>query len=222
MSAKEGPPSISMAKNLDKCSVCRRAGVKLYLKGERCYTPKCAIVRRNYAPGVAGAKKAGRQRLTPYGIQLREKQKAKFYYGLSEKQFRNMFDKASGKIGNTADHMFHLLEMRLDSAIYRLGWVWSRKDARQMVSHGTFLVNGRRVTIPSYLLKVGDAITLRPKAKSSKHFQEILPGLEKHTPPGWLHSQKTDFDAKVVGGAEKPEDTSAIFDMKPIIEFYSR
>ncbi len=212
-----------MAKKLDQCKVCRRAGVKLYLKGERCFTPKCAIVRRNYTPGVQGARKGARpKRLTPYGIQLREKQKAKFYYGLSEKQFRNTFEKATRKTGNTADHMFGLLEMRLDSVVYRLGLVWSRKDARQLVAHGAFIVNGRRVTIPSYQVKVGDIITIRSQMKASKHFQEVLPGLEKHTAPGWLYLDKAALEAKVVGHAEKPEDTLAVFDIKPIIEFYSR
>lgn len=211
-----------MAKNLEQCRVCRRAGTKLYLKGERCFTPKCAIVKRNYAPGVQGAKRGGRVRLTPYGIQLREKQKAKFYYGLSEKQFRNYFEKAAAKVGDTSEYMLGLLETRLDSVIYRLGWVWSRKDARQLVSHGACLVNGRKVTIPSFHVRVGDVITVHPSKEKNKHFSSILPGLEKHTVPAWLHSEKGRFEAKVVGVPKRSQDTVAIFDMKPIIEFYSR
>ncbi|MBI4268482.1 30S ribosomal protein S4 [Candidatus Uhrbacteria bacterium] len=212
-----------MAKNLEQCRVCRRAGTKLYLKGDRCFTPKCAIVKRNYAPGVHGAKRGGRPaRLTPYAIQLREKQKAKFYYGISEKQFRNYFEKAAIKVGDTPEFMLSMLETRLDSVVYRLGWVWSRKDARQLVSHGAILVNGRKVTIPSFHVRVGDRITVHPSKEKNTHFTQVLPGLEKHTVPAWLHSEKGSFGAKVVSLPKRPEDTVAIFDMKPIIEFYSR
>lgn len=211
-----------MAKKLDQCRVCRRAGVKLYLKGERCFTPKCAIVKRNYPPGVHGAKRGGRVRITPYGIQLKEKQKAKFYYGLSEKQFRNYFEKAAGKVGNTSEFMITMLEMRLDNVIYRLGWSWSRKDSREMVNHGSFMVNGKKVTIPSYQVKVGDVVTLKPSKAKSKHFQDLIPGLEKHVVPEWLFSEKGSFQGKVVGVPLKFEDSVAVFDMKPIIEFYSR
>ena len=213
-----------MAKELDKCRLCRRAGVKLYLKGERCFTPKCAIVKRNYPPGAQGTKKGFRQRLTPYGVQMREKQKARFYYGISESQFRNYFEKASSKTGNTSELFLTLLEQRLDSIVYRLGLAWSRKDARQLVGHGLILVNGKKVTIPSYQVRVGDVISVKPSAAANKHFSEILPNLEKHTPPEWLTTEKSDgnVQGKVVSVPSKPGDLSAIFDMKPIIEFYSR
>lgn len=212
-----------MAKNLDHCRLCRRAGVKLYLKGDRCFTPKCAIVKRNYPPGVQGAKRGGRQRITPYGVQLREKQKARFYYGVSESQFRKYFDAASSKVGNTSDLFMTLLELRLDSMVYRLGWAWSRKDARQLVSHGHILVNGKKVTIPSYQVRVGDVISVKSLKAANKHFAQILPGLEKHTLPEWLTRESgAQLQGKVVSLPKRPEDTVAVFDMKPIIEFYSR
>ncbi|MBI4239935.1 30S ribosomal protein S4 [Candidatus Uhrbacteria bacterium] len=209
-----------MAKTFEQCHVCRRAGVKLYLKGERCYTPKCAIVRRNYPPGVQGAKK-GKPRLTSYGQQLREKQKARMYYGISEKQLRNYFDKASRKLGNTGDILFGLLEMRLDNVLQRLGWTASHRFARQTVSHGHVLVDGKRVTIPSFQVKQGHIITLSSKASSSKNFQTVLPSLEKVQIPGWLFSEKGEFQGKIVG-VPSLADNQPLYDMKFIIEFYSR
>ena len=151
-----------MSKDLDhKCKQCRREGVKLFLKGEKCYGPKCPIVRRNYPPGIHGAKKT-RQRLTEYGHQLREKQKAKKIYGILERPFRNYYQKAIKQKGDTNEILGQLLEMRLDNVIYRLGLAKSRKAARQLVSHGFFLVNGKKVNIPSYQVKIKDEITIKP------------------------------------------------------------
>lgn len=203
-----------------KCRLCRRAGLKLFLKGERCFTPKCAIVRRNYPPGVAGAKKA-KPRLSSYGLHLREKQKARFLYRVSEKQFSNYFQKATRKVGNTGELMIQLLETRFDNAIFRLGWARSRDEARQFVGHGFFLVDGKKVTISSYHVRVGQIISLKPNADTKKTFQDIVPLLAKHQLPKWLHDQKGAFEAKVVS-SPSAEDVGAIFDVKSIIEYYSK
>ncbi len=210
-----------MARTLDaKCKVCRRAGVKLFLKGERCFTPKCAIVKRNYPPGAQGAKK-GKSRLTGYGTQLREKQKAKQHYRVSETQFRRYFDTSVRRIGNTGDNMIQLLEMRLDNVVFRLGWAKSHDHARQLVSHGHLLVNGKKVNIPSYQVEVGSTLAISGKAIQDPHFKDMIAKLEKVEAPGWLFGERTKFEGKVVA---KPtlEETAPLFDMKSIIEFYSR
>ncbi len=210
-----------MSKVIDQCRLCRRAGVKLYLKGDRCHTPKCAIVRRNYPPGVHGAKK-GKPRLTTYGIQLREKQKCRFYYGLSEKQLGNSFAASARKIGDTGEILFQFLESRLDNVVAQLGWTGgSHRRARQAVSYGHILVDGKKVTIPSYHVKTGQTITLNPRLEKSKLYQDVLAGLEKRDIPGWLHTDKKSFQAKVVGQPNLV-DNRPLFDMKLIVEFYSR
>ena len=140
-----------MGRNIEnKCEQCRRSGEKLFLKGDRCYTPKCAIIKRNYAPGFHGPK--GRKRLSDYGTQLAEKQKAKKFYGMSEKQFRLTFEKASKKSGDAGKNFLRALEMRLDNTVYRLGWGISRAAARQLVNHGHFTVNGRKTDIASFVV----------------------------------------------------------------------
>jgi small subunit ribosomal protein S4 len=145
-----------------KCRLCRREGMKLFLKGARCFTDKCAIERRNYPPGQHGL---NRGKLTPYGVQLREKQKAKRIYGVLENQFRRYFHQAEREKGVTGENLLKLLELRLDNAVHRLGFAASRRESRQMVAHGHFMVNGRKVSVPSFLLKVGDVIQLRPTSK---------------------------------------------------------
>lgn len=209
-----------MAKVLDQCHVCRRAGVKLYLKAERCHTPKCAIVRRNYAPGVKGIRK-GKPRLTTYGLQLREKQKARMYYNISERQLRNYFDRGARKEGNTGENLLALLEMRLDNIVQRLGWTPSHRHARQMVGHGAFLVDGKKVNIPSYQTKPGQVISLSAKAQEYAHFKTLAPQLEKLQTPGWVFNEKNKLEGKILG-VPTLEDAHAIFDMRLIIEFYSR
>ncbi len=203
-----------------KCRMCRRAGTKLFLKGDRCFTTKCAIVKRNYPPGAQGAKLA-KPRLTPFGIQLKEKQKARIFYRISEKQLHASYEKAGRKVGNTSEIMLQLLEMRLDNVIYRLGWARSHDEARQFVGHGFILINGKKVTIPSYQVRVGEVFTLKPGNQDKPTFKTIGARLEKHTLPAWLYGEHGKFEGKIVA-MPKAEDTQTIFDMKLIIEFYSR
>lgn len=209
-----------MSKNLGpKCKQCRREGAKLLLKGDRCQSSKCAMVKRNYQPGAHGVKRSAR--LTEYGVQLREKQKAKRYYGLLEKQFNNYYKKAIKQKGNTVDSFIQMLEKRLDNIVYCLGCAKSRRQARELVNHGHFKVNGRRVNIPSYQLKLNDEIELVEKSKTNKFFQDIIKELPKSKVPDWLNLDVKSLKAKVV---ELPsiENVKPIFNTKLIIEFYSR
>ncbi|MBI4272279.1 30S ribosomal protein S4 [Candidatus Uhrbacteria bacterium] len=210
-----------MARTLDaKCRICRRAGTKLFLRGERCFTPKCAIVRRNYPPGVQGAKKA-RPRLTTFGIQLRDKQKCRQLYRISETQMENYFSKALSQKGDTGVLMQQLLEERLDNTVYRLGWARSRDEARQIVGHGFIRVNNKKVSIPSYQVKVGDSISLTQGSEQNKHFTDLIPALEQQKLPSWLTASKGVFEGKIVG-VPQGDDLLSPFDMKLIVEFYSR
>lgn len=198
----------------------RRVGERLGLKGDRCASPKCAGVRRRYPPGVHGP--TSRSRLTSFGLQLREKQKAKLIYGLSEKQFRNYVNKAISARGNTSLFLGQLLETRLDNIVYRLGLARSRGEAREYVSHGHFLVNGKKVNIPSYHARSGDIIEARPKSVKSRFFQEsIAPRLEKYEPPRWLTLESQAFKGKIISEPSE-DDFPKNFDKKIIIEFYSR
>lgn len=209
-----------MSKNLGpKCRQCRRESTKLMLKGDRCQSSKCSMVKRNYAPGAHGAKRMAR--LTEYGVQLREKQKAKRYYGLLEKQFSNYYQKATKQKGNTMDNFIQLLERRFDNVIYNLGYAKSRRQARELINHGHFTINGKKVNIPSYQVKINDLIELREKSKSNKFFQDAIKELPKVKIPEWLNLDIKDLEAKVI---ELPtlEKVKLIFDPKLIIEFYSR
>src|SRR5918996_725891 len=154
-----------------KCRLCRREGMKLFLKGARCFTDKCAIERRNYPPGQHGL---NRGKLTPYGVQLREKQKAKRIYGVLESQFRRYFESAERQKGATGENLLKLLELRLDNVVHRLSFAASRREARQMVAHGHVQVNGRKVTVPSYLVKAGDVVQLRPNSKQAPRVDDNL------------------------------------------------
>ncbi len=202
-----------------KCKQCRREGEKLYLKGDRCLTPKCAITRRSYKPGIHGPN--SRTRPTPFGIQLREKQKAKNTYGLMERQFENYFEKATRQIGNTGSFLVQMLEMRLDNVVYRLGFGKSRSLARQLIGHGHIRINGKKVTIPSYQTKAGDMITLSDGISKSKLFESEAQRLEKHQAPSWLNLDAASKTGKVL---TKPEgdELKQNFDPKLIVEFYSR
>lgn len=209
-----------MARNIDaKCRQCRREGTKLFLKGERCSSPKCAIIKRNYPPGVHGPK--GKKRPTEYGTQLREKQKAKKIYHILEKQFRNYYQKAIRQKGDTGEIMQQLLETRLDNVIYRLGLASSRTQARQMVSHNMFLVNGKKVNIPSYQLKAKDEITIKPQKASVKLFSDLDKKMEKYQAPVWLFFDLKTKTAKVIN-KPKGKELEQNFNPRLIVEFYSK
>lgn len=209
-----------MGRNIDnKCKQCRRSGEKLFLKGERCLTPKCAIIKRNYAPGFHGPK--GHKRSSDYGLQLAEKQKAKKFYGLFEKQFRLTFEKASKKKGDAGKNFLRLLEMRLDNVVYRLGWASSRALARQLVNHGHFLLNGRKNTIPSAIVKPGQALTVKKTSANNRYFKNVAEKMKKATRPGWLNLEASDLSAKVL---HEPQDADLPqnLNVQMIIEYYSK
>lgn len=209
-----------MAKSVGKCKQCRREGEKLFLKGERCFTSKCAIVKRNYPPGHVGARGA-RRRLTGYGTQLREKQKAKRMYGVMEKQFRAYFEQAKKKQGQTGTVMVELLERRLDNAVYRAGLSASRSQARQMVSHAQFTVNGRVVDVPSIQVRVGDVIEVKD-GKKSNPFWTTLGENTTHLgdTPEWLSVDKNNLKIEVKSLPEAAKIGSEL-QMNLIVELYS-
>ena len=200
------------------CRLCRRENLKLFLKGERCYTEKCAIDRRNYAPGQHGQ---NRRKFSDYGSQLREKQKVKRLYGLLENQFRNTFKEADRQKGITGEILLALLERRLDNAVYRLGFANSRNEARQLVRHSHFLVNQSKVNIPSYLVKPGDVIEVREKSKKIARIQEALEGVARRGIPQWLELDKDQMKASVKGLPTREEITIPIQE-KLIVELYSK
>ena len=201
-----------------QCRVCRREGCKLFLKGERCYSDKCSISRRNYAPGDHGQKRA---KLSEYGTQLREKQKTKSYYGVGEKQFRKYFEMASNKKGITGENLLQILESRLDNVVYRLGYGMSRSEARQMVNHGQFEVNGKKVNIPSYLVKVGDIITVREIKKDNKTIKVNAESNEKRPVPAWLEKDNKQISGKIIRLAAR-EDIEIPIEEHLIVELYSK
>lgn len=212
-----------MGRNLDpKCKQCRRTGEKLFLKGERCDSPKCAMVKRNYPPGFHGPK--GKKRQSDYSLQLTEKQKAKKQYHLLEKQFRLTFDKSAKQSGDIGENLLKLLEMRLDNTVYRLGLATSRARARQLVSHGHLLVNDRRVNIPSFQVKAGDVVKIKKKSQNQKPFRELvekLSGQEKLDIPGWLNFDKKELSGKVLHQPTK-NDIQTNINTQMIVEFYSK
>ena len=200
----------------EQCRICRREGQKLFLKGTRCFTDKCSIARRNYAPGQHGQKRA---KLSEYGTQLREKQKTKSYYGVGEKQFRGYFEMASNKKGVTGENLLQILESRLDNVVYRLGFGTSRAQARQFVNHGQFEVNGQKVDIPSYLVKAGDVITVRENKKDNV---TIKANVENVRPvPAWLELNNETLSGKVVRLASR-EDVDIAIEEHLIVELYSK
>ena len=202
----------------EQCRICRREGQKLFLKGTRCYTDKCAISRRNYAPGEHGQKKA---KLSEYGIQLREKQKTKAFYGVREDQFRKYFEMAENKKGVTGENLLQILESRLDNVVYRLGYGSSRPQARQLVNHGLFEVNGRKVSIPSYLVKAGDVIKVREIKKDKKVVKENIEVNASRPVPAWLEKNATELSGKVVRLASR-EDVDIPVEEHLIVELYSK
>ncbi|MBI2588013.1 30S ribosomal protein S4 [Candidatus Azambacteria bacterium] len=196
----------------------RALGENLFLKGSRDLSPKAAVLRRPYRPGVHG--KARRRAPSEYGLQLREKQKVKLSYGVEERQFRRYFEAAKGH-GNAGELLLEKLERRLDNVVFRLGFALSRSIARQYVSHGHVFVNGRAVTIPSYEVAVGEEITLKPKVKETPMFQEQLLTLKKAEPPAWLSLDKETLGGKVIG-RPTPDIVQTPFNFQRIVEHYSR
>jgi small subunit ribosomal protein S4 len=192
--------------------------MKLYLKGDRCYSDKCAVDRRGYAPGQHGQ---GRRKLSEYGIQLREKQKAKRIYGVLERQFRKYYKMAEKMKGVTGENLLQLLERRLDNVVYRLGLASSRAEARQLVRHGHFQVNGRKVNIPSYLVDVGDVITVKEKSRNSKRIKELVERAQDRTVPDWLQIDYEKLEGKVIELPTK-EHIDIPIEEHLIVEFYSR
>ena len=201
------------------CKLCRREGTKLFLKAERCYTDKCGIVRRNYPPGQHGQ---GRIKRSEYGLQLREKQKIRRVYGVLERQFRSYFHRASRMKGVTGENLLQVLERRLDNVVQRMGFSGSKKEARQLVSHGHMLVNGKRVNIPSYLLKVADIVELREKSRGIAHIQQTLSALEKRGFPSWLEIDTAQFRGKVVSLPARDECTLPTVNEQLVVELYSK
>ena len=202
----------------EQCRICRREGQKLFLKGSRCYSDKCSISRRNYAPGQHGQKRA---KLSEYGTQLREKQKTKSYYGVGEKQFRGYFEMASNKKGITGENLLQILESRLDNVVYRLGFGASRAQARQLVNHGQFAVNGQRIDIPSYLVKAGDVITVRENKKENGAIKANIEANSARPVPAWLELNNETLSGKVVRLASR-EDVDIPVEEHLIVELYSK
>lgn len=204
-----------------KCSKCRRATEKLFLKGERCFGAKCPITKGLGAPGIHGAKKKRGRGGSEYGTQLREKQKVKQSYGIREKQFRKYFDAATTSKGRTSGVLTQLLETRLDNVVFRLGLAASRSQSRQMVGHGHFAVNGRRVDIPSYQVKKGDVITIREGSTGKKIFNDIRTIIKNYTVPEWLSLDKETLKGEIKR-VPTEEESEMPFNLQLIIEFYSR
>lgn len=201
------------------CKLCRREGTKLFLKGERCYTDKCGIVRRNYPPGQHGK---ARIKLSEYALQLREKEKIRRIYGVLERQFRGYFVRAAQMKGITGDNLLQILERRLDNVVQRMGFAGSKKEARQLVRHRHVLVNGRRVNIPSYLLKAGDVIELHEKSRAIAHIQQNLSAVEKRGFPSWLEIDKAALKGKVLSLPTRDEVTLPTVKERLVVELYSK
>ncbi len=200
------------------CRLCRREGMKLYLKGDRCYSDKCAFATKQYAPGQHGQ---SRKKVSEYGIQLREKQKVRRIYGVAENQFRLYFDKAERQQGVTGENLLRLLELRLDNTVYRLGMASSRVDARQLVRHGHFTVNGKKVNIPSFLVKPGQVISVKEASRKSPKFEEIAAAIAHRNAPQWLELDKENLVGKVVALPNR-EDIDLPINEQLIVELYSR
>lgn len=198
------------------CRLCRREGMKLLLKGDRCYTGKCAFDRRSYAPGQHGANK---KKISGYGVQLREKQKAKRIYGVLESQFRSYYEKAENMKGITGENLLKLLEMRLDNVVFKLGYGASRNEARQLVTHGHFLVNGKKVDIASYKVSVNDVISVSEKSRGSEKFKTFAENPKAL--PKWLEANVENYEGKVVAEPTR-EDIDVPVNETLIVELYSK
>jgi small subunit ribosomal protein S4 len=200
------------------CKLCRREGQKLFLKGERCYTDKCSVGRRAYVPGQHGQ---DRKKNSEYGIQLRAKQKTRRYYGVLERQFSNYFDIAASRPGMTGENLLRLLETRLDNVVYRLGFADSHAQARQLVLHGHFTVNGRKVNIPSFRVKENDVIAYKDKSRSSDAIKALVEANASRPVPKWLESDRTNFKGTVLALPNR-EDIDFDVEEHLIVEYYSK
>ena len=208
--------------NYSKCRKCRRLGTKLFLKGEKCLSPKCAMIKKPYPPGQKGKRRISS--LSEYGKELKEKQKLKNFYNLSEKQFRNYIEKvfqARGKVEDAETLLIRILESRLDNVVFRLGFATSRAKARQLVSHRHFLLNDKIINIPSYLVKSGDKITLKPASVKKNIFKDLSSILKKQQPPFWLELNINKLEGKVIGQASLEEAAPPV-EISLIFEYYSR
>lgn len=200
------------------CKLCRREGQKLFLKGQRCYTDKCAVSRRAYVPGQHGQ---GRKKTSEYGLQMRAKQMTKRFYGVLESQFRKYYEMAAKKQGKTGEEMLILLERRLDNVVYRLGWANSRPEARQLVTHGHISVNGKRVDIPSYLTKADEVISIMESSRKSEKVKAVLEANASRPVPKWLTENREAFEGKVVTLPTR-EEIDLPVDETLIVEYYSK
>ncbi len=200
------------------CRICRRHGMKLFLKGQRCFGPKCGVERRGFPPGDHGQR---RRKQSEYGLQLREKQKARAIYGILETQFRKHFEQAERRPGVTGENLLRILEMRLDNVVYRLGFADSRNQARQLVRHGHFHLNGRRTDIPSALVKPNDVIEVAPGSRDSEYFKIAQAGMAKRTVPRWLDLDLAGMRGRVLAAPGR-EDIDTQVNEQLVVEFYSR
>ena len=211
-----------MARNTDPvCKLCRREGMKLFLKGERCYSPKCAFEKRNYAPGMHGKKGSFRHKESDFAHQLREKQKARRIYGVQERQFRRYFRNALRVKGMTGVTLLMLLERRLDNVVYRMGLADSRAQARQLIGHGHFLLNGHNHNIPSYLVEVGDIIEVRPSSRNNGYFKTIVERLGRRSLPEWLEFDEVQMRGRVIAAPDR-RAVDLPLNEQLIVEYYSR
>lgn len=202
------------------CRICRRQGMKLFLKGERCFGPKCAIERRNYPPGEHGSART-RRKLTEYGAQLKEKQKARAIYGILERQFRKHFEEAERRPGITGENLLQILESRLDNVVFRLGFAESRKQARQLVRHGHFSLNGRKTDIPSALVRPGSVVAVLPKSRENEYFRAVREMLPRKSVPNWLQLDVDQMSGRVLALPSRQEIDTSINEAL-IVEHYSR
>lgn len=200
------------------CKLCRREGKKLFLKGDRCYTGKCAIERRSYAPGQHGQ---NRKKISEYGLQLRAKQTAKRYYGIQEGQFYKYFLMANKRQGIVGENLLKICESRLDNVVYLLGWASSRAEARQLVIHAHFRVNGKKVDVPSYLLKAGDVVSVKDGSRDSVKIKAVLEANASRPVPTWLDKNAEELSAKVVRFPER-EEIAVPVEEHLIVELYSK
>ena len=200
------------------CKLCRREGKKLFLKGDRCYTGKCALERRAYAPGQHGQ---SRKKNSEYGMQLRAKQQARRYFGIQEGQFYKYFEMANKKSGVTGENLLQICESRLDNVVYTLGWASSRAEARQLVTHAHYRVNGNKVDIPSYLLKAGDVVSIKDKSRDSDKIKMVLESNASRPVPTWLDLNRETLEAKVLALPTR-EQIAAPVEEQLIVELYSK